>query len=612
MIRRTPEPAANFPTSAQRLDDTGLALGESSMMPQPIRPRVDSSSIVLRATAVLVLAVGAHAQGVTTVVSANAQGALGNQASNDVALTPDGRYVAFMSQASNLLATPTAFNEKIFVLDRATGVLEREDVTQAGVGSSVISGAPSISADGRFVAFDSRSDDLGGFGQNTPDVYVRDRQTGVLECLSSTPGQQGLSSAEPKLSGDGRYVAYIAQDVVTPGQHPFQVYVYDRNTSTRTLASVDSNGVPANATCSEAVISRDGRWVAFTSDATNLVASDTNLQPDIFLRDLVLGVTTIVSVSTAGAQSDDWSFGASISGDGRYVVFSSFATNLTASAVNFACAYVRDTLLGTTEIVSRTPTGAIPNGDSYATSITGDARFILFQSNAADVVPGDANGTGADIFVWDRATNGILMASLGTGGEAFGPNCYHGVSSDDGHLFAFVFSNTSLTHIAVHDRTISFASTFCAGGVTCPCGNNGSHGAGCENSFGTGGARLAASGNASVTTDAFVLHADDMPPTTAVLFFQGTSKVNNGAGTVFGDGLLCVGGAVIRLGAKNAVNGSAVYGGPAGDIPISVRGAVTYGGLKRYYQAWYRNVDPGYCTASPFNLTNGVEMHWAF
>jgi Tol biopolymer transport system component len=570
--------------------------------------------VALACTAVLAgITAAVSAQGLTTIASSPSPGVFGDAPSHDIALSADGRFLAFTSEATNLLPAPTGANSKILVLDRATGIMEHEDLAASG-STGWPSAHPAISADGRFVAFDKYTDHLGTGNQAMNVVYVRDRQTGVIENITAAPGMPGVYAEQPSLSGDGRYVAYTARDVITAGAQAFQVYVHDRVTGTKVLVSADQNGAPASRDCSTPLISRDGRWVAFTSAyANDLVPSDTNLsQPDIFVRDLQLGVTTLVSVSTGGVQSDSANTLAGISADGRYVAFSSDSQLLAPAMVPYwELTFVRDTLLGTTTVVSHTPAGGVPSHTTRASAMSGDGRFVLFHSDAVDIVPSALAPGVWGVFAWDRATGAVSLASAGTDGQPFSSgSAYNGALSDDGRVFAFEFASAS--QIAVHDRTISFASTFCAGGVTCPCGNNGSHGAGCENSFGTGGARLAASGNASVTTDAFVLHADEMPPTTAVLFFQGTSKVNNGAGSVFGDGLLCAGGTVMRLGAKSAVNGSAVYGGPVGDIPISVRGAVTYGGLKRYYQAWYRNVDPGYCTASPFNLTNGVEMHWAF
>ncbi len=151
---------------------------------------------------------------------------------------------------------------------------------------------------------------------------------------------------------------------------------------------------------------------------------------------------------------------------------------------------------------------------------------------------------------------------------------------------------------------------FCSGdgtGTACPCGNNGAAGAGCANSLGHGGV-LAASGAASITADTFVLAGSGMPDS-SVLYFQGTSQQSGGAGAVFGDGLRCAGGTVIRLGTKTNSAGASQYPG-AGDPSIAVRGANAAGNV-RTYQGWYRNA-ASFCSTDTFNLTNGVQTTWQF
>ncbi len=161
-------------------------------------------------------------------------------------------------------------------------------------------------------------------------------------------------------------------------------------------------------------------------------------------------------------------------------------------------------------------------------------------------------------------------------------------------------------------RTFTSASAgavFCPGdgsGTQCPCGNNASVGRGCGNSLGAG-ARLSATGTPLVSNDTIVFEVFPIP-NSSVLFFQGTAQVNGGAGSVFGDGLRCAGGAVIRLATKLAASNLATY--PAGlDVPVSVRGAIPPSGGVRTYQAWYRNA-ADYCTPSTFNLSNGWQVTW--
>jgi hypothetical protein len=142
-------------------------------------------------------------------------------------------------------------------------------------------------------------------------------------------------------------------------------------------------------------------------------------------------------------------------------------------------------------------------------------------------------------------------------------------------------------------------------GTACPCGNFGLPGHGCENSFATGGGLLTGAGKASVAGDTLVLTASGLPPTTTALFFQAAAQ--SPFGVVFGDGLLCTTGPVIRLGAKAAVAGAATWpGAPA----ISLGGALPPAGGTRFYQCWYRNNAAAFCTPARFNLTNGYGVVW--
>jgi len=143
----------------------------------------------------------------------------------------------------------------------------------------------------------------------------------------------------------------------------------------------------------------------------------------------------------------------------------------------------------------------------------------------------------------------------------------------------------------------------------CPCGNEGHGSAGCDNSFGHGGARLDVLGSASLANDTLTLDVEGLGPTAPALFFQGTALQSAGLGAAFGDGLRCAAGAVIRLGSRDASGGAAQFGSATGDVPISVRGQIPAPGTTRVYQVWYRN-SAAFCTASTSNLSNGFEVRW--
>jgi len=181
-------------------------------------------------------------------------------------------------------------------------------------------------------------------------------------------------------------------------------------------ASVGTGGVEGNSRSILPSISGDGRYVAFLSVATNLVPGDTNACEDIFVRDFSSGTTERVSVDSNGVQGDAASVGPTISGDGRYVVFESLASNLVAGDTNgFRDIFVRDRLSGTTERVNVDSGGAQANGVSSGASISPDARYVTFMSEGSNLVPGDTNATG-DVFVHDRSTGTTQRVSVSNGG----------------------------------------------------------------------------------------------------------------------------------------------------------------------------------------------------
>ncbi|MBN8581947.1 MAG: PD40 domain-containing protein, partial [Anaerolineae bacterium] len=180
-----------------------------------------------------------------------------------------------------------------------------------------------------------------------------------------------------------------------------------------TRVSVDSNEMQANAMSYIGDISADGRFVAFDSEATNLVLDDTNGVGDVFLRDLQLGTTVRVSVTATGEQANSGGGGPSVSADGRFVAFESGSTNFVEGDTNgYGDIYVKDMVTGTVARASLTSTGGEPNNESMTASISGDGRFVVFDSDADNLVPNDTNGVG-DIFVRDMqlgTTTGVTVS----------------------------------------------------------------------------------------------------------------------------------------------------------------------------------------------------------
>jgi hypothetical protein len=369
--------------------------------------------------------------GAVELISKSSSGTISNSSSVNPTISADGRYVAFLSFASNLVPNDVSSFLDIFVHDRQTGTTERVNVdatgTEANQGQSQFHVA-AISSDGRYVAFVSSASNLvAGDTNNAADVFVKDRQTGAVRRVSVTSGGFEVSSGaaffeNPAISGDGRYVAFIsnANDLVPNDNNIFMdVFVHDTLTGQTSLVSVGSDGVSGgNSFYSDVSISADGRYVAFVSNSSTLVAGDTNSANDVFVKDLVTGQVTRVSVNSNGVQGNAGSGDdrPQISADGRYVLFDSVATNLVGSDTNgVSDLFLRDLQIGETTRVTLDSfskqvnpaygPGAIPNQNA---TLSADGRVAVFASASSNLVTNDTNGR-TDIFARD---SGIISASV--------------------------------------------------------------------------------------------------------------------------------------------------------------------------------------------------------
>jgi Tol biopolymer transport system component len=332
-------------------------------------------------------------------------------------ISANGRYIVFQSDAPNLVAGDTNRVTDIFLHDRASGVTKRVSVGTHGQANGA-SGWAAISATGRYVAFESAASNLVRRDTNRRvDVFVRDLATGKTSRVSvSSRGAQAAckgwcESTQPSLSTDGRYVAFesSATNLVRDTNKLADVFVRDRRTGRTERVSVTSKGKQAGADrtnngSNAPSISGDGRYVAFHSADSNLVPGDTNRTFDIFVHDRKTAKTTRISVSSAGRQANGENVGApSFSADGRYVAFNSLATNLVPGddkANDIMDVFVRDLRAGTTTIASLGAAGQ-HGGDSSAVSgiaFSSDDQVLAFSSFAPNFVPGDTNGT-ADAFL---------------------------------------------------------------------------------------------------------------------------------------------------------------------------------------------------------------------
>ncbi len=403
--------------------------------------------------------------GATTKVSVATDGTQANATCGFPAISADGRYVAFDSSASNLVPSDTNGTRDVFVHDRDTGATTRVSVASDGTQGNDESGIAAISADGRYIAFWSEASNLvPGDTNGEGDIFIRDRDTGATTRVSvASGGTQGDDySSNPTMSGDGRYIAFTsgASNLVpedTNGEA--DVFIHDRDTGATTRVSVASGGTQGNGGSYVPAVSGDGRYVAFYSEASNLVPGDTNNTKDVFVHDRDTGATTRVSVASNGRQGNYWSDSPAISGDGRYVGFVSSATNLVTGDTNHRPdAFIHDRDTGATTRVNVASSGAQAGRGSDEPAISSDGRSVAFSSDAGNLVPGDTNGK-FDVFVrdpaWPLAVDGITPAQGGrSGGTAV---TVTGKSFQKGA--AVVLGGTAATAVIVVDASTITAST---------------------------------------------------------------------------------------------------------------------------------------------------------
>lgn len=352
--------------------------------------------------------------------SQSPDGAPANQSTQAPAISDDGRYVAFTSDASNLVANDTNTNADVFVRDRLTGATTRVSVDSAGTQALFGStSSPSLSADGRYVAFAGSAMNLVENDTNlVRDIFVHDRTTGqtVRVSVSTSGAQANGASALPNISADGRYIAFqsaatnlVAND--TNGRE--DIFVHDRETGLTARVSLGADGVEANDASGKATISSDGRYVAFFSRAYNLAANEIFGLPEIYVHDRFMGTTELISVNSAEEQANAESFDSSISDDGRFVAFQTAATNLGGDDPFHSDIFVRDRLAGTTTKISVSSQGESGNSSSIEPRISRNGRYVVFRSFASNLDDEFDGNNEVDIFVHDRQTGQTERASVG-------------------------------------------------------------------------------------------------------------------------------------------------------------------------------------------------------
>ncbi len=344
-------------------------------------------------------------------------------------ISASGRYVAFVSSATNLVPGDASTLADVFLRDLWTNTTTLVSATPAGTTGNARSHMPTISADGLVVAFTSLATNLAGISDSNgvDDVFVRDFRPGASQqvrmvSVSTTGTSSGnWFSQNAVLSADGRRVAFESEATNLTGHlssqfSSNQVFLRDLETNTTSLVSVGMQQRRGNGRSFGPVFSADGQHLAFVSDANDLVTGNFPVRvPHVYVRHLNDSVTEIVSVSNAGVIGNGVSFKPSISADGRRVTFQSTSNNLTsvADTRDYSDVFVRDLVSRTTTLASFARSGSVPvmtHADSGNAVISGDGRYVAFTSMAPNLVADDRNST-QDVFLYDLETDRITLLS---------------------------------------------------------------------------------------------------------------------------------------------------------------------------------------------------------
>jgi len=353
------------------------------------------------------------------LISVDNNGQRGSGHSRQPRISGDGRYVVFES-FSALAPGGTNGLSQIYLRDRQAHTTRLVSANISGIAGNGPSYHPRISADGKLVVFDSMASNLGaGDSNGYSDVFIKHLDSGQLERVSVAygGGQANNGSFEAEMSSDGRYVVFVsmASNIVSPAVATQRhVYLRDRLTGAVRLVSVSNGGVPANGACFLPDVDDAGQHVVFYSLATSLTPGLNGTTLQVFMHDMNSATTELISHNAANAGGNDHSFTASISGDGRFVAFSSFANDLVSGDNNAKSdVYLKDLASGEMKIVSLGING-VPANDSIlgVPSIDAHGGVIAFTSYASNLVAQDNNGY-ADIFVLLQNLNSPPLAVAG-------------------------------------------------------------------------------------------------------------------------------------------------------------------------------------------------------
>jgi Tol biopolymer transport system component len=384
--------------------------------------------------------------GTTTLVSrqsASAGGAAADGDSFGAQISADGNIVAFESTAGNLSTEDNDPNADVFIRNLSAGtttLVSRQSASDGGAAQNTFAAPVSISASGRYVVFVSNATNLSTVAPNAfTKVFLRDVQSSVTELISRQSAADGGATADDHansgtdsgrqhVSDDGRFVVFqsTADNLSTEDDNSVQnIFLRDRQAGTTTLVSRSTSGQAADGFSGNPALSGDGRYVSFESDADNLSTEDNNAVRNIFVRDMATGATTLVSRQSnlfGGAAANGTAFSPVISTDGRYIAFISDAGNLTSPPVTGRHTYVRDVTGGNTYLVSRQsgPAGAVENGSSHQVAISRDGHSVAWQSDADNLSTED-----------NDAVLNVYIRAYGTGviGPTITIRCKHRIAT---------------------------------------------------------------------------------------------------------------------------------------------------------------------------------------
>ena len=398
--------------------------------------------VIALVPAVAAWASRAAASGVTTRVSVSSAGVGGHGDSGEPSISADGRLVAFESTAENLgdNLPPYLDGTVIFVRDRAAGVTRCVSPSASGACDVDYVWGPAISADGGFVVFDTNfaltAEDIEEYAAT--DVYGYDMDKGEVSLLTPTPGVIGPydNAYDADLSGDGRFVTFTLREY-----NDWLIGLLDRQTGTLTRFPLNPDGFPYVAHSGEPAISADGRYVAFVHEGDTLLPGDANGAADVFVYDRLDGSIERASVAADGSEATADSGQPAISADGRYVAFVTAAALSPEDGNAARDVYRHDRRTGATEWVSRNTADA--GADSFAPSLSGDGRFVAFESYATFGLAADTNGVN-DVFLAE-AGKPIILLSVAPSGLAGNKGSANPVVSASGAHVAFKSAASDLT-----------------------------------------------------------------------------------------------------------------------------------------------------------------------